>query len=402
MSKKSKKSGSKFKGKVANNAKQREKTSSKMQYLKLPKGFSLFNEMDCFDKEDKKKTASVKLDFLPYIVSDKNHPDKDEANDIAVKGEQWYKRPYKTHRIGNETVICPTSIGKKCPICEYKEKQLKKGADWDDVKEYKPSERSLYVIKEAKKKSEIQLWGMSCFCFQDKLDEEVKEDEDYETFPDLEEGKTLKIRFKSESMGKGSGAYAKTTRIDFEERRSSFDEAILEEVPDLDEVILNSALPYKDIEKMFLEVEDDDDEDDDDDKKSKKKKVNKKSKKKNKDEDDDEEDDDEEDDEEDDDDEDDDEDDDDDEDEDEEEEKKSRKKKKINKKTKDDEDDEDDEEADDENDGKKQKSKNKSKVEKGKKGKCPHGHKFGKDCEEYDECDGCKKWEECVEVQEEQ
>jgi len=31
---------------------------------------------------------------------------------------------------------------------------------------------------------------------------------------------------------------------------------------------------------------------------------------------------------------------------------------------------------------------------------CPYGHVFGDDCENYDECDYCEVWEECLIIQE--
>lgn len=31
---------------------------------------------------------------------------------------------------------------------------------------------------------------------------------------------------------------------------------------------------------------------------------------------------------------------------------------------------------------------------------CPHGHIFGKDTEDYDECDKCKVWEACIAIKE--
>ncbi len=51
------------------------------------------------------------------------HPDRDEEYGIAVPGSLWYKRPYWLHRgVGpeNVSIVCPSSIGKKCPICEYR------------------------------------------------------------------------------------------------------------------------------------------------------------------------------------------------------------------------------------------------------------------------------------------
>ena len=66
--------------------------------------------------------------------------------------------------------------------------------------------------------------------------------------------------------------------------------------------------------------------------------------------------------------------------------------------------------GDDEEEDEKPKSKSKSKSDEdeeedepepkkkcgGDCGKCPHGHKFGKDCDEYPECDDCDVWDKCV------
>lgn len=55
-------------------------------------------------------------------------------------------------------------------------------------------------------------------------------------------------------------------------------------------------------------------------------------------------------------------------------------------------DDEEPEEAVEE----KPKSSKKSKKSDDDDNECPHGHKFGKDYEEFDDCDNCDKWKQCM------
>ena len=111
-----KKRKSSFKGKVNKNVDKQKRDASSYGYLNLPQGVGRF-------KEEGDSRAS--LDFLPYIVSDENHMDRDEEMEIAVPGELWYKKPFKIHRnigSGNESVVCLSTIGKKCPICEQRQK----------------------------------------------------------------------------------------------------------------------------------------------------------------------------------------------------------------------------------------------------------------------------------------
>lgn len=397
-SKKSKGKSKKFKGAVSRNAAKQARGAS-FGHLKLPKGLNVFKE---------EPGSRINLDIMPYEVTAANHPDRDEEYEIAVPGTLWYKRPYWLHRnVGpdNQSVICPSTIGQKCPICEYRAQLLKDGADWSDdsVKALKPSMRNLYVVipKGSKKHDEVPyVWDISQFLFQDKLNEEIGENEDYETFPDLEEGYTLRIRFSEESFG--SNKFAETSRIDFKERDKAYDESILEDIPSLDDLL---EIPsYKAIEAMFfggMDIDEGDPEDDDEDEDKKPSRSRRRSKPdedeedepegddedepEEEDEDESEEDEDEDDDVDDDDDDD---DVDDDDDEDEEEKKPTRSRSRASTK-----------------DEKKGKDKGKGKDEKkdkgnGKGNKCPHGHKFGKDYEEYDECDKCDKWEICMDASE--
>ncbi len=342
----SKQRKSNFRGKVNPDAK-RQKTAG-YGYLNLPKGVSVFSPPS---------DGKVWLDFLPYEVTDERHPDKEESLEIAIPGTLWYKRPFKTHRgvgVDNDSVVCLASIGKKCPICEYRSKRVNEGdAGEKELKALKNSLRNLYVvipIDSKKYEEELHIWDMSWHLFQKMLNNELEEKDEYEVFPDLEEGLTLRIRFDETTIG-NSKPFGTTSRIDFEERDEAYNEKILDEVPNLDEVL--NILSYKDLHAKFFEMEDEESPEEEQD--------------------------------------------------DEQESKPARKKKPMKRKT--DEGDDDDKETDTVKIArvKREKEKEKKKLEherrkeqsESKDNRCPHDHKFGKECEDHDECDDCELWNDC-------
>ena len=377
MVKKKRHSVSKFKQKVAANSHKQKTQATQYGHLKLPRNVSVFKE---------EPGSRVRLDILPYVVTDENHPDRDDENGIALPGELWYKRPYKLHRgvgVENASVVCPTSFGKPCPICEYRARLLKEGGDKATIAALKPSLRNLYVVvpKDSKAYEEKpHIWDISQFLFQNQLNEEIEENEDYAVFPDLEEGLTLRIRFSEETFQKNK--YALTSRIDFEERDAPYDESILKEVPNLDEVL--DVLPYSKIEALFfgteLNVYEDEDEDEEEEITTRKRKAkslredpqfNKLMK----------------------------------EEEEEEDESEDEGEDDGEDSSYDDEDIEDDnvepdDEEDDDEEPKKAPTRTRTKKTVSNNNKCPYGHKFGIDCEKYDECDDCDLWEECLEEKE--
>ena len=242
---------SKFRGKVASNTQKQRTQGSSYGHLQLPKGVNIFKE---------EPGGRALLDFIPYIVKDENHMDRDEREGIAIPGNEetdlWYKKPYRLHRnIGseNKSVVCPTTWGRKCPICEYKATKLKDGVDYDEVRDLKPSLRNLYLVVPLEMKDykeEMHIWDFSQFLFQEKLNEELDENEDYCSFPDLEEGLSVRIRFSEEKFGKNS--FASTSRIDFEERESQYDEDMLDSVPCLDDIVVCPS--YEEVEALFFEL----------------------------------------------------------------------------------------------------------------------------------------------------
>ena len=247
---------SRFRSKVAANTQKQKQAQSNYGHLHLPKGVNVF-------KED--ADAKTYLDIIPYVVTDENHLDRDEQAGVAVAGnkdtELWYKKPYRLHKnIGSEkkNVICPTTWGKKCPVCEYKAAQLKEGVDYDEVKDLKPSLRNIYyVVPRGMKefKEEPYIWDISQFLFQEMLNDEIQEDENNLCFPDPESGLTLKIRFTEKKFG--GFAYAETARIDFEEREEQYDEDMIYEMTSLDEVI--QCPSYEEVYALFYDTGSDDD-----------------------------------------------------------------------------------------------------------------------------------------------
>src|SRR5271167_1155673 len=90
-----------FRAKVVHNSQQQLRKESNYGHLKLPRGVNVFKE---------EAGGRINLDILPYFVTDKRHPDRDDDLDIARVGGLWYKRPYRLHRsigVKDTSVVCP-------------------------------------------------------------------------------------------------------------------------------------------------------------------------------------------------------------------------------------------------------------------------------------------------------
>ena len=375
-----KKRNNPFRGRVGAHSK-REKAGASYGYLSLPSDISVFKETP---------GSIVRFDILPYTVTDKKHPDKSTIDDFSVagKGDTWYRRPFKTHRnIGGDTVICLGSFGLPCPVCEERTRFItEKGGVTDETKALNSSNRHLYIIApiavkvgdEDWKKLERkpQLWTISHAMFQKKLKEEIDLDEDYEIFADLEEGLTLEVRFSSESIA-GGKPFAEASRIDFKERKTQYADSLLDTMPDLDQIIKDSALSYEALKDKFYEIDEDMEEEEEETEEVSSKKDEKKMEATNE--------------------------------------------EKYDPDAEDaPEPDDNPEPAPDENacvacsgSGKNTRGKvcrickgtgkkpGAEKEEPASDNKCPAGHKFGVDCENHPECDDCDGalWEECYDIQ---
>ena len=366
MAKKSSKRGS-MRERAKQRAEERQQSSGGGMKFIFPEG----HDVKFF--QPNKGTST--LDIIPYEVTVDNHPEGLEPGDL------WYRRTIWVHfGIGAEdkSYLCLKTIGKRCPICDARAQMLKDGdADEELIKSLKPKERELYnVIDLYDEKAGVQLWDMSYYLFGKMLEDEIREgDEDLAGFADLQDGKTIKVRFGEKKIGKN--AFLEATRIDFVDR-DDYDEDILEDVLDLDAIL--NILPYEKLEAVFLEVEeadtptkgkdskkkkssDDEEGEEDDTPPSRKKKESGKKKKQ---------------------------------DEEEKEEKPSRR----SKKKPEPEPEEEEEEEEEEEKPKKDKDSKKKKSSDDEED-CPEGGTFGEDCDTLDECADCDLWEQCKEKQDE-
>lgn len=250
---------SSFQGKVAKASKKTAQQNSNYGYLNLPKGVNVFKP---------ENDSRVTLDFLPYIVTMKNHPDKDEKDGTAVKDSIWYRLPFKTHRnVGTGTnqssVVCPSSFGKKCPICEYKAKKVAEKADKEDIAALKTSPRYLYIVNPLDsskfEKGKWHIFDISHAMFQKLLDDELDEGSVSEIFMDPTEGESLKVRFTGKTIG-NSKPFPEATKITAVERAKPYADSISGETPKLDEILV--VLTYEELEKKFFELEDEEEDDD--------------------------------------------------------------------------------------------------------------------------------------------
>lgn len=250
-----------YKSAVSRNVEKQRLEGRSYGYMNLPNGVDLFKE----SKETLNKKGRVLLDIIPYVISNKHHADLDPEVGIEV-GSLWYKTPFKVHRsIGagdGETVVCPTTFGLPCPICELRKKRMIEGAEKEEIKALAPSKRNLYAIipigvKDVDEK--IHIWNTSDFFVQEMINKELEENEDMACFPDLEDGFSLDFRFDEESY-KGK-PYFKPSRLDFEER-DAYDESILDDVPDLDKCL--KVLSYKELTALLYQIEPEDVEEDED------------------------------------------------------------------------------------------------------------------------------------------
>ena len=231
--------------------------------LRLPAGVEFFSP----------KKGKYLVDILSYPAG--------KGNPWCEEGEMYFERTYFVHRnvgIENQSYVCPRLTSElKCPICEYRAKLLKEGADKDLIQSLKPQERQLWNVIDATDRKQVMLWDISTFCFGAQLDGQINEcdeDEDFASFSDLEGGYTLKLGVDQES-GQGF-TFVKVNRIGFKSRKKDYDESILEKLYNLDDLLI--ILDYDKLNGIFLQmpsgekVEEEDDDDVEEEAASKKEK----------------------------------------------------------------------------------------------------------------------------------
>lgn len=189
------------------------------------------------------------FDIIPYEVSIDDHPKGVEP------GELYQQLAYRVHYgIGAEerTLACPTSIGKKCPICQRRAELFKDpNADKDELDALRARDKVAFnVIDLDDPDGGIKVFDMSPHLFANTLYEELEDaDGEFDSIFDLDGGFTVKARFKSKKLGKNE--FLEVSRIDFEEREEAYPDSIVEDAIDLDKAL--NVLSYEEIEAIFLD-----------------------------------------------------------------------------------------------------------------------------------------------------
>ena len=223
-------------GRVKSNA--AEASGGGLSWLRLPKG------IDSYRPE---RAGAIRLDIVPYEVKSKFHPDRVEA------GTLWYKYPFAVHYsvgVNNESVVCPVSVGKRCPMCEQRAKLAK---NWDEneavVRSLTPQKWVAYNIIDPEDSDGIRVFVFSRGKFAEFLEGELLEgDEANLNFYDVtSDGRTVKVRF-SEDQYEGR-KFLKATRIDFLPRAEMDEDEVLSKVACLDEILVIQE--YEQLERMF-------------------------------------------------------------------------------------------------------------------------------------------------------
>lgn len=249
---------------MARHSKSRQRVRASAKQRQTGNGSSVFKpgvELKFFKPIDK----SYKLDIVPYEVHDKTHADGIPVDDL------WYKKPYKVHyRIGisNEKVICPRTVGKKCPICEHMfELNREEGNNKEEIMKCCPRDRELFNViplDHPELQKEPHIFDVSYGNFGELLDEELvsNEDENVDAFFELDIGCTLKVRFKKEVLRMNGKEYFVARSIDFMDEREDgeYTDDLLEDVYNFDDILV--IRDYQDLYNLFWEITGEDENDD--------------------------------------------------------------------------------------------------------------------------------------------
>lgn len=183
------------------------------------------------------------------------------------KGDTWYRMQYLRHtNVGPEKkmIVCPRTIGKKCPICEHRSMLINekhKSYDDEEVKELTPKKRELYnVVDVDKDEDKVCVFDISYHCFGKPLEEELRNVDDDSpglSFADPEGGSVIHVRMAEETFGKNN--YFEAKRFDFTKAGPWSDE-VLDSAVDFSQHLI--ILDYDKINAMFYDLDETENEED--------------------------------------------------------------------------------------------------------------------------------------------
>lgn len=219
-------------------------TSGGGNWFRLPEGVETW---------EPKEKGKFKIDVIPYETTSDNHP-----NEVA-KGVVWYQHPFKVHHgVGadGKSIVCPTTVGKKCPICE-EISRLSKNYDENEetIKSLRAQRYVAFNILHPDDPDKVAIFALSVGKFYNALEKEIQEsdEDDIANFFDVtESGKTLKVRFSEASYA--GKKYLEATKIEFIDREPMDEDEIFSKVVNLDEMFV--VMEYDKLNALFLQTED--------------------------------------------------------------------------------------------------------------------------------------------------
>jgi hypothetical protein len=202
------------------------------------------------------KKGENAIDIIPYEVKSKRHPKGRKIGSLD------YKLSVAAHKSGagalEGSILClKYTFGKPCPICEERKRMLDSGQfskDDEEIKKLNFSKRVIYnVIDTQEPDKGIQLFSTSDYEVQKEIIEKAKYsakgEGEFIAFADLDEGYTVTFR-GAKRLGDYKGFKPKD--FDFEEREENYNEDILNDVYQLDEML---CIPtYKEVKNIFLGI----------------------------------------------------------------------------------------------------------------------------------------------------
>jgi len=225
--------------------------NSRVSYLKLPKGALLFKP----DKDGVKR-----IDVLAYEIGKENYQTKAKPGNLVPSLVYYVHKGLGAE--GNDAVICPKMmLGEPCPVCERLERNKKKGMDKDDYKEDYPKRRQLFNVidqhdpdKNFVYDSPYPAFGQILFLgnFLDRKMYNMPEDDPRLGFANCEDGQTLEVDFKIESFN--GAKTAKPLSVDFVSRKEDYPDSTIDDLVDLDSCLIIES--YEDIEKLMVGADD--------------------------------------------------------------------------------------------------------------------------------------------------
>lgn len=203
----------------------------------------------------KPKEGNNAIDIIPYIVQTKHHPKK-----VKPGYESYLLDIYEHFDVGpaKKGFVCLNrTYGKACPICEEYAQLVSDGAKESITDPLKAKRRVLYnVIDLSNDSDKILLFESSYYLFEKELLEEIKmSDDEFITFADIEDGKSITFRAVQEQLN--NVKFFKYKRFDFEDR-DPYPESILEEAYSLDEMLIVPT--YDEVKEAFYGIDEDDEE----------------------------------------------------------------------------------------------------------------------------------------------